>query len=455
MTTMTTATDKAAGVSGGGVAARLTAGFGDAAAASPAWLAELRRKGAERFAALGVPTTKHEDWKYTSLRELEKWEVGPASELSSPVSAGQVDGLRMGVDAAARIVLVDGVYQPELSDVGELPAGVTVCTLAEAVERDEPGVREELGKQLDFTGDAFGALNTAMMADGVFVRAAKGVKLEKPVLLMRVASPTERPVASHPRSLVIAEEGSELTMVDDGISLVENAYLTNSAAEIVVGDNARVEHYYVERESRSSVCVSTRCVRVGRDGRFVSHAGLIGGRVCRNNIRPTLTGENGDVILNGFFLPGLDQVLDSAMFVRHEAPHCTSRQFYKGIGLDNGRGVFTGRIYVVREAQKTDAIQSNDNLLLSGEADVKARPQLEIYADDVRCTHGSTIGQLDEEALFYLRARGVPEEAARATLVSAFARENLERMELEPVRDWCARVALGRLPGHDLIDLDL
>ena len=147
---MTTATDKAAGVSGGGVAARLTAGFGDAAAASPAWLAELRRKGAERFAALGVPTTKHEDWKYTSLRELEKWEVGPASELSSPVSAGQVDGLRMGVDAAARIVLVDGVYQPELSDVGELPAGVTVCTLAEAVERDEPGVREELGKQLDF-----------------------------------------------------------------------------------------------------------------------------------------------------------------------------------------------------------------------------------------------------------------------------------------------------------------
>ena len=418
----------------------------------PAWLATLRETAGRSFARTGLPTTDDEPWRFTSLARVRD----AAFQLGEPGAAVRGEELANSIipmELAARLVFVNGHLSPELSCVEDLPEGVLVMTMSEAIERRPDLVEAHLGRLAPIDEDPFTALNTALMGDGLFVYVPSGARVDLPIGVRHLAveAANGAPVVKCPRSLIIVEEDAEATIAERFSSRADEVYLTNAMTEIFVGDRARVAHYAINRESREAVHVCSRNIEIGEQAHFESHAVILGGAVTRNNVTPTFRGRDADGILNGVYLAGAGQHVDSSMRVYHNAEHCRSRQFYKGLLSDDGRGVFTGRIVVDQKAQKTDAIQSNANLLLSRDARANSRPQLEIYADDVRCTHGATVGELDEDAMFYLRARGLSADAARAILVAAFARENIEKMGLEPVRNWLIKRVLERLPDTELL----
>jgi Fe-S cluster assembly protein SufD len=416
---------------------------------APEWLRPARRAALARFAELGVPGPRDEEWRSTNLRPLRDLafrlaEGGPAPDSAALAAlwfAGPGGGL-----SGPRLVFVNGRYCEELSRTWPLPEGVTVTRLASGLSTHRGLVEAHLGRLATIEPDAFTSLNLALFDDGVLMHVPSGVKVEDPVHVLSLTTSADAALLSSPRNLVVAGEGAQATFVEDYASLADGPHLTNAVTEIAVGPGADVRHYLIERENDDAFNVSTLKVRQQRDSRFASHSVLLGGRLVRNNVNPVLAGEGCYSLLNGLFVGNGVQHLDNHMRVEHAMPNCQSRQYYRGILADRAHGVFSGRIVVVQDAQKTDAIQSNDNLLLSDSAQVNTKPQLEIYADDVRCTHGATVGQLDEKAIFYLRSRGLPETAARAALVYAFARESLERMQLEPIRAWLSRALLDRLP---------
>jgi len=289
--------------------------------------------------------------------------------------------------------------------------------------------------------DAFSALNTAFMQDGLFVFVPRGIILEAPIYALYVSTAAAAPTISHPRNLIVLEESAEASVVEDYVSLDSGGvHFSNVVTELVAGENSTLNHYLLERENDSSFNVSTFRIEQQRDSAVASHTALIGGSLVRNNIHPVLAGEGADCLINGVFMGRGTQHMDNFMMVEHASPHCNSRQFYYGVLDDKSRGVFSGRIIVHKDAQKTDAKQTNRNLLLSDAAQVDTKPQLEIYADDVKCTHGATIGQINKDALFYLRTRGIPEDGARNNLLVAFAGECVDRMPLEPVREFLRRI---------------
>jgi len=264
--------------------------------------------------------------------------------------------------------------------------------------------------------------------------------------LLYVSTGNAGPQMVHPRNLIIVEEDSQATVVEDYVSFNSGIFFSNIVTELVAGDAAVVSHYMIEREDQQACNVSTLRIQQGRSTNVASHAVLLGGALVRNNVHPVLAGEGADCLINGLFIGNHRQHMDNYMKVEHASPHCGSRQFYNGILDDYARGVFHGRIIVHKDAQKTDAKQTNRNLLLSDNAQIDTKPQLEIYADDVKCTHGATIGQMSEEALFYMRSRGVEEKAARALLLFAFANESLDRMKPGPVREFLQKLVPQWLP---------
>ncbi|MBI4391920.1 MAG: Fe-S cluster assembly protein SufD, partial [candidate division NC10 bacterium] len=354
--------------------------------------------------------------------------------------------------ACHRLVFVNGRYVPGLSAPGSLPAGVKVGSLAEALRADRGLLEPHLTRYADYHHDAFSALNTAFLADGAFVRIPRGRVLEAPIHLLYVSTGAKVPLVTHPRNLLVADEDSQATIVEDYVSLGEGVAFSNVVTELVVGESAVVSHYLIEREGRQAFNVSTLRSQQGRSSSVASHTVLLGGALVRNNVHPVLAGEGGDCLVNGLYLATGRQHMDNYMKVEHMGPHCGSRQFYHGILDGQSRGVFHGRIIVHKGAQKTDAKQTNRNLLLSEQAQIDTKPQLEIYADDVKCTHGATIGQINPEAIFYLRSRGIAEAAARALLLFAFAGESLQRMKVEPIREHLERLVRRWLPHRDVLE---
>ncbi len=419
-------------------------------AGGPSWLRRIRRAAIDRFSALGYPTTRDEDWKFTNVAPIAQTTFALADGGAQP-SARELAPFHFPELEGTRLVFVNGRYAEDLSTVRGLPAGVRVGSLAQAFQEDEELLKQHLAKYVDYEHDAFSALNTAFITDGGLVHIGRGVVLEEPIHLLYVATRSRTPTVTHPRNLVVAEEGSEASVVEEYVSLDAGVYFSNVVTEVVAGDNAVLSHYVIERESTEAYSVGTLRVQQGRSSNFTSHTVLLGGALVRNNVHPVLAGEGGECLINGLFMPGDQQHMDNFMLVEHASPHCDSRQFYNGILSGRSRGVFSGRIVVHKDAQKTDAKQTNRNLLLSDDAQVDSKPQLEIYADDVKCTHGATIGQLDDDAIFYLRARGISEHLARALLLSGFAGENLERMKLEPVRRYIEELVIEKLPEGDLL----
>ncbi|MGB9068677.1 MAG: Fe-S cluster assembly protein SufD [Candidatus Acidiferrales bacterium] len=417
--------------------ARYAESFGGFEKSAPchhlAWLKQLRHDGFARFSETGFPTMRDEDWRFTNPGAITKTAFQLARNGQKPPSQEALAPLFMA-GVASRLVFVDGRFVPALSSIRELPKGVTVASLASEIARNPAAVEKHLGRYLNLERDSFGALNTAFLEDGAYVHVPKGVVLEEPVAVLYVSTEHDSPVVSHPRNLIVVEENGQATVVEDYTSLGTGEALCNAVTELVAGDHAVVSHYMIEREHTSSYNVSTLRIQQGRAADVASHSILLGGALVRNNVHPVLAGEGGECLINGLFIGDGRQHLDNYMLVEHASAHCGSRQFYNGILDGRAHGVFHGRIIVHKDAQKTDAKQTNRNLLLSDTAQIDTKPQLEIYADDVKCTHGATIGQIEENALFYLRSRGIDETSARRLLLVAFASECTDRMKEGPVR---------------------
>ncbi len=414
----------------------------------PLILAELRRRGREAFAASGLPTPRDEDWRFTNLRPVATTDWTTVESTVEPDVRDAVAA--RSFKPGYRLVFVNGRLVSELGHSEVLPANVTVTSLANlAAERPEL-VRSQLGVLASPGASPISALNAAGFVDGAAVILPKGVVVEAPIHLVFATSPNGRTAAVFPRVLVIADEASQATVVESYLGVPGRA-LTVPVTEIVVGDGAVIDHYRVQEESRDAYHLGVQAVRQGRSSTFSSHAVNLGGALARNDVSAELLGEGADCILNGLYVVDGTQHVDTSMRVRHAVPHCTSHELYKGI-LDGGaHGVFTGRIVVDPDAQRTDAKQTNRNLLLSPTALANSNPQLEIFANDVKCTHGSTIGRLDEDAVFYLRSRGLDRAAAESLLTWAFASDIVARIKVEPVRRVLEEFLIQRLPQGELV----
>jgi Fe-S cluster assembly protein SufD len=416
------------------------------------WLRSIRRAAIASFSELGFPTTRDEDWRFTDVAPIAQTSFSLAPDVRADLALRAYEPFRFSGVACSQLTFVDGRYAPGLSWRRPLPEGVQIRSLAHALT-DDPGVLEpHLARYADYQHDAFCALNTAFMEDGVFVRIPRGTVLQEPIYLLYVSTATAAPAITHPRNLIVAGDNSQATVVEDYVSLNGGVHFSNVVTEVVVGENGVLSHYRIERESTAAFHVSTLRVQQGRSSSVASHSVLLGGALVRNNIHPVMAGEGGDCLINGLFMPTGRQHMDNFMKVEHASPHCGSRQFYNGILDDQSRGVFHGRIIVHKNAQKTDAKQTNKNLLLSDEAQIDTKPQLEIYADDVKCTHGATIGQMDEDAVFYLRSRGIAKASTRDLLLLAFAGESLHRMKDEPLREHLEALVSRGSPQRKLLE---
>lgn len=409
----------------------------------PQWLIALRTVALERFRELGLPTTRHEEWRYTNLKPIRDLEF--ALDADDPEDLLALRDVAAPVDAALRVFILNGRIIPELSNLDDLPEGLTVEPLRDALSDADDALRGALTDSIDNARDGVEALAGALLRDGLVIRVADGATIERPLAITYATSRSERPLLNAPRTVVLADERSNLTLVEEHLGEPGAVYLTVGACDVRVAAEARVEHCMLGRDSESAFHITTLRAVQERDSHFASHRVLTGGRITRNNVWSILNGERAESSLDGLYI-GIDsQHLDNHMRVSHMAPNCPSRQYYRGILGDSARGVFTGRIFVDQVAQKTDAYQNNANLLLSNNASATARPQLEIYADDVKCSHGATTGELNEDALFYLRARGVAEADARLLLLFAFAGENLDRLPIESLREFTKNLIDTRL----------
>ena len=416
------------------------------------WLQPVRRAAIARLADLGFPTVHDEDWRFTSLAPIVTTAFQPATEVTANADAESLAGFVFAGSGGPRLVFVNGRFATRLSTLVPLPTGVRAGSLAQMLVGDRGTLEPHLARYEDFQQEAFSALNTAFLTDGAFVSVPRGSVVEQPIHILYVTAPTAGPIATHPRTLIVTGEDSQVSVVEDYVTLGEGAHLSNAVTELAVGDGSVVSHYLIQRESRQAFHVSTLRGQQGRSSSVTSHTVLLGGALTRRNIHPVLAGEGGECLINGLFMSNGRQHMDNYMKVEHASPRCESRQVYKGILDEESRGVFHGRIIVHKDAQKTDAKQTNMNLLLSENAQIDTKPQLEIYADDVKCTHGATVGQIDEEAIFYLRSRGLAEASARALLLYAFAGDMLQRMKAEPIRRHLEQLVTQWVPQGNLLE---
>jgi len=411
----------------------------------PAWLQSLRQQGFARFNESGFPTTHDEDWRFTNVAPIVRTEFETAPRPH--ISAADLDAFRTS-DFSCQLTFVNGRFAPGLSRIPAL-GKVKISSLAQALASDLGSLEKHLGNYLNFRRDAFAALNTAFIEDGAFVHIPRGTVVEQPIYCLYVSVASEKPFVEHPRNLIVVEESSQASIIEDYVSLENGgsaASFSNTVTELVAGENAVVSHYMVVRPAQDAYNVSTLRIQQGRASNVATHSVLLSGALVRNNVHPVLAGEGAECLINGLFMVNGRQHMDNYMLVEHASPHCNSRQFYNGVLNGQGHGVFHGRIIVHKDAQKTDAKQTNRNLLLSDDAQIDTKPQLEIYADDVKCTHGATIGQVEDNALFYLRSRGLDETAAKHLLLLAFANECLDRMSSDQVRSHLERLVMEWLP---------
>jgi len=413
----------------------------------PGRIGLLRQAAFGRFAELGLPTTKDEDWKYTSLAPLGQIQFEPAAETNLP-TIEQLDRLAGGPhgDGGVRLVFVDGRHRPELSSRVAGGVGAFIGSLRTAIAERPELVERELARHADYQHDALAALNTAFIEDGAFIHLPAGNVLPAPIHLLFVSTAQGRPTLSQPRNLIVLGAGSQATVIETYAGLSDEVYFTNAVTEIVLAENARLDHYKLQEEGARAFHIALTQVQHGRDSRFNSHSVALGAALARNDVRALFAKEGSECTLNGLYMATGKQHLDNRTLIDHQSPRCTSRELYKGVLDGESRGVFSGRVLVRHDAQKTDASQTNKNLLLSDEALVDTKPQLEIFADDVKCAHGAAVGQLDEDALFYLRSRGIDEEAAKSLLTYAFASEMVNLIPLAPLRARVREVVTSRLP---------
>jgi len=415
---------------------------------APEFVVAARRSGRESFERSGLPTPRQEDWRFTSLAPLAAHAFGHA-DPAAPVSAASLERAA-GKPFGPRLVFVNGRFRADLSNAHGLPAGIHAASLQHAIAVTPGRVEPRLARTASVDGRPFAALNAAFLGDGAFVHLggeARGGAVE----LVFVTVAVEGPTACHPRVLVVADPGSEATLVETYVALGDHPALTNAVTEISLGAGARLDHYQVQDQPASAFHFATLAVEQGRDARLSTHSTALGAALSRSDVVTRLAGEGAEAHLSGLYMADGQRLVDNHSVIEHAVPHGTSRELFKGILDGASRGVFAGRIRVLEGAVKTDAHQSNSNLLLSRDAVIDTLPQLEIYTDDVKAGHGGTVGELDRDALFYLRSRGLPQAVARSLLIYAFAREMVDRVSLPALRDRLGRLVAARLPGGEAI----
>jgi Fe-S cluster assembly protein SufD len=401
---------------------------------TPAWLAKLRRSAIEKFDELGFPTTRQEEWKYTNIEPIAALEFQEARQYDMTISTRGLLSLSFADGARNRLVFVDGSYCAEYSATANLPAGVRMQSLAEALTREDVTVEPWLNRYARFDDNPFVALNTAFMEDGAAIFLPKNCRLEEPIYAIFVSSGGADPIVSHPRNLFVCGEGSRVKIVESYLGLGKGGYFANPVTEIAAAPDSLIDHYRLQSEGEGALHVGALYARLEHNANLTSHNVTLGGALVRNDVNVVLDGEGAECMLNGLYLTAARQHVDNHTEIEHTQPRAVSRELYKGILSGQAHVVFNGKILVHQAAQKSDARQTNKNLLLSKDAVVNSKPQLEIYADDVKCSHGSTIGQLDRDALFYLRSRGISADDARSLLSYAFAAEILNKVKIAPLR---------------------
>ena len=410
----------------------------------PSWVAHLRAGAFGRFEELGFPTTDEEDWKYTNVAPVARKAFMPAA-----LEEVEVVGIETFVSAEASrslLVFVNGVYSPEHSSREGLPAQVVAEDLGAALAGEHGEVLwEHLGRLSGEGSDAFSALNTAFIGSGALIRVPAGVVLEAPVQLLFLTAPGEHEAVSFPRVLVVAERDSRLDIIETHAAVDDSEYFTDAVVEVFVGEGARVTHYKVQDEANKAFHVASTRAEVSKDGVYDLTTVTLGARLSRHEIEVALVSPGAECHVDGLYIVGDGQHTDTHSLIDHREPNCASRQTYKGILDGKSRAVFNGRVYVHEGARGTDAQQSNKNLLLSSDARVDTKPQLEIYNDDVKCAHGATVGQLEEEELFYLLSRGLHPDLARNLLTYGFAEEIVEKIKFDSIRAQLDEAILNRL----------
>ena len=403
----------------------------------PGWLRKLREAGIASFEKLGFPTARNEDWKYTSIGPLAAtiFERGEYSgNDTKAVAADAIHTLSFADSACNRLVFVNGVSSNELSGLHGLPAGARVESLANALQRDDDVLRAHLSRYVRYQEHSFVALNTAFIEDGALVLIPRGAVVEEPIYLVFVSTGQYRPVVSHPRNLIVAGDGSQARIVEIHIGAGSGSYFANAVTEIFGGEGASIDHYLLQREGEAGFHIGTLEAQLSRQCNFSANSITLAGLLVRNDVHVVLNGEGSECSLNGLYLVDGKQHVDNHTEIEHCMPRAKSRELYKGILSGSARGVFNGKILVHKDAQKSDARQTNKNLVLSENAVINTKPQLEIHADDVKCSHGSTVGQLDRDALFYLRSRGIDSAEAPSLLCYAFASEVVSKVKIATMR---------------------
>lgn len=416
------------------------AAFRDLSPAAP-WLDLVRNSAMDRFEQLSFPTVREEEWKYTNLATLAKDDFKPATGGDDIVD---VSRFAYPETTGAHLVVVNGFLRDDLSDtsaLGEVVATDLITAVNDA--RYTKIIRKYLARNAGYHNNGLTALNTAFVQSGVFVLVPKNVKLETPLQITFVGGTANS--ATFPRVLVVAEEHSSATLIENFVAGDEERYFTNAIAEVVLKDGAHLEHYRLQRESKRAFHVSTTSAELGRASRYDTTSINLGAQLSRHDVSVVMDHEGAETSVDGLYMVGADQHTDTHSVIDHKQPHCNSHQLYKGILDGNARAVFNGKIFVREGAQKTDAMQTNKNLLLSDKARVDTKPQLEIYADDVKCAHGAAIGQIEPEELFYLETRGIGPELGRSLLTYGFAEEVIAKIKLESIRAELDRLVLKQL----------
>ena len=412
-------------------------------------LMPLRKAGLARFSESGYSTLRDEDWRFTNVKPIAELPFRPTIDpLGQGIGQDQLGNVTFGQLDADRLVFVDGHFNADLSQIGDQPSGVTVTHLVSGLA----GLEREAGSLSGGDDNPFVALNDAFFTDGALIRIADNQCLTKPVHLLFVTTAGKDGEAAHIRNWIIAGANSQGTIIESHLSLGQATTVTNVVTETRIGDGANLEHVKFQDQSAKAFHLASLHSELGHDARYAFHSIALGARLSRNNLRMRLAKPGIECVLNGLYMMRGQQLADHHMIVEHAAPHCDSHEYFNGILDDQSRGVFHGRILVQPGAQKTDAKQTNKNLLLSDDATANTKPQLEIYADDVKCTHGATIGEMDDDAIFYLRTRGLDPSTARRMLLHGFAGEIVERIRHDAVREELDALVWGRLEAVHKFD---
>lgn len=415
------------------------------------WFSENRQSALNLFKEVGFPSSRQENWKYTDVRPIAKKSFSNSKTQAVTISTDEINNIRFqGLDCI-ELVFINGVFSEENSVLDDLPKGVVVENIADALAKDNELLAKHLAQYADNKVSPFTALNTAFIQNGTFINISANTVIDKPISILYLSKDNSSPLATHPRNLVVMGQHSEATVIESYIGLDDANYFTNAVTEVVLSPDSVLNHYKVQQESLNAYHIGNLNVMQDKNSKLESHSISLGGALVRNDIHGQLAAEGAEIIMNGLYMTGDKQHVDNHTRVDHLKPHTLSTENYRGVLNGKSRGVFNGKVVVHPQAQKIEAHQNNANLLLSNDAEIDTKPELEIYADDVKCSHGATVGQLDENMLFYLRSRAIDEETARSLLTYAFADEVISKINFAPIRNRLEYLVVGQLPDAALI----